>query len=77
MFYFRKLEISEVPEFSILAIIAKLKTRKIGKYLQHLQIPRNVFYFRKLEISEVSEFSILALILKSETRKTQKFVQDF
>ena len=45
----------------------------LKKYLQRLQIPRNVFYLRKLEISKVYEFSILALILRSKTRKTRKF----
>ena len=66
------MEISEVSEFLILALIQKWKTRKTQEFFQNLQL----FYWRKLEISEVSEFSILILIQKSKTRKTQKLSQD-
>ena len=42
----RKLEISEVSEFLILALILKSKTQKILCYV-------NLFYLRKLKISKV------------------------
>ena len=72
-FYVRKLEISEVSEFLILALILKSKTRKTQKYFQDLEISKNGLYLGKLGISKVSDFLILAPILKSKTPKTREF----
>ena len=66
MFYLRKLEISEVSEFSVLELRLKLKTRRTWKYFQHLQIPKNVLYLRQLEISEVSKFFIFGAYTEIE-----------
>ena len=65
VFYLRKLKISEVSKFSILALILKLKTRKTRKYFQDLHTSKNVLYLRK--------FLILTFILKS---KNCKYFQD-
>ena len=52
------MDISEVFEFSILALIPKSKTRKTRKYLQHLQIPRDVFFFGSWKFPRFPSFEI-------------------
>ena len=71
-FYLRKLEISEISEFSIWYLC---KNWKLGK-LENCFKTCNCFRWTKLGIFKVSKFSILALIQKPKTRKTGKLSQD-
>ena len=72
MFYWRKYEIFEDSEFSILTLIQKSKALKTMKLFEDLSL----VCWKKLQVSEIFKFSILGLMQKSETWKTRKLFQD-
>ena len=71
VFYLRKLEISEVSKFSILALILKWKNQKTRNFFQRLIIVllEEVGNFRGFRVFD------LALILKSKSRKIRNYSQ--